>query len=565
MRQPLPRLVLLMLTLVFFGRVVLANQPDIELSTSELIFSGVRNVSNYTPEPVVVTNAGITALQITQLTLNGTHKSHYQLVSPPALPLTLGAGQSVTLQVRFKPTALQVLTARLDITNNDPDEGLVSVALYGLATPGLEGTNEPTFNNVVTTLGYKINVGGTGLILGTNPAPIGDEVAAPLFVKAGPGHVRIKPVARYSPDIQIPFGYYFSNGSTVIENEVAVIASKNVVNPPNHQRLLPVIVSGGNDRFNPHESPFGIYVLGLEGRKTYSEDFRNEDGPTLHAVRSYPLKDRQGNPLPNQYLVAFEDASNGDYQDYVFVLTNVQPYLGTPPTITPTFTSSPTLTPTNTPTATNTPTPSNTPTNTSTPTETYTPTPTFTPSNTPVGYVQVMDNTSFEEGGGSPKAPLNWQTANLSKDRVKCNNDVRTVSRSGNCAFIFRSSAREHSTIFQRHKLTALNVEPGDTLLFSAHTSAKNGATARFVVKIVYSTPGVAPDIWQQTIPVSEEYLETWTTLPVNGTVKKVVVRVIHTSKTGRIIIDDVTLGIIPEGMPVPRSTGDLIPLPPAQ
>ena len=42
-------------------------------------------------------------------------------------------------------------------------------------------------------------------------------------------------------------------------------------------------------------------------------------------MRVYPAKNRSGQLLANTYLVTFEDASNGDYQDYVFRLSNVKP------------------------------------------------------------------------------------------------------------------------------------------------------------------------------------------------------------------------------------------------
>jgi hypothetical protein len=44
-----------------------------------------------------------------------------------------------------------------------------------------------------------------------------------------------------------------------------------------------------------------------------------------HAVRIYALNDRNGTPVPNTYLIGFEEASNGDYQDYVFVVSNIIP------------------------------------------------------------------------------------------------------------------------------------------------------------------------------------------------------------------------------------------------
>jgi hypothetical protein len=43
----------------------------------------------------------------------------------------------------------------------------------------------------------------------------------------------------------------------------------------------------------------------------------------VHRIKSYPLKDATGTVVPQTYMVAVEEAANGDYQDYVFVLGNV--------------------------------------------------------------------------------------------------------------------------------------------------------------------------------------------------------------------------------------------------
>ena len=63
-------------------------------------------------------------------------------------------------------------------------------------------------------------------------------------------------------------------------------------------------------------------------RVNYTEDALNALQPTgvTHRTRIYPMADREGNPIENSYLIAFEDASNGDYQDYMFVIDNVLPY-----------------------------------------------------------------------------------------------------------------------------------------------------------------------------------------------------------------------------------------------
>src|SRR5205085_9105294 len=45
----------------------------------------------------------------------------------------------------------------------------------------------------------------------------------------------------------------------------------------------------------------------------------------VRATRIYPLKDKTGNRINNTYLLCFEEAKNGDYNDYVFVLKNIVP------------------------------------------------------------------------------------------------------------------------------------------------------------------------------------------------------------------------------------------------
>jgi hypothetical protein len=45
----------------------------------------------------------------------------------------------------------------------------------------------------------------------------------------------------------------------------------------------------------------------------------------VHACRTYPVRTADGELLGNQFLFCFEEAFNGDYQDYVFLVKNIQP------------------------------------------------------------------------------------------------------------------------------------------------------------------------------------------------------------------------------------------------
>jgi hypothetical protein len=293
----------------------------------EKIFSGVKGTTSAT-QAVVVSNSGSASLHLTSASLTGPNPSAFTLVSPPSLPRTLAPGQSVTFNVAFKPgQTVGALSAFLRLLSDAVDEPTLNVGLYGLSAKGEQGSNEPTLNNIVKTLGYDLNVGSTGLLLGTGPEPIGDEVLVPLFVKATTGPVTMTAVARYSPDDLLDLGFYTKNGGTPVRTKVLTIALHQ------EQKLNPSTVAGGTASFDPGEVTFGFYSgpTSYAERNTYTEDSLNPPpAPLRHAVRIYPLKNRAGQLVENSYLVCMEPAKNGDYQDYLFVVTNVKPPAGAP-------------------------------------------------------------------------------------------------------------------------------------------------------------------------------------------------------------------------------------------
>jgi hypothetical protein len=113
------------------------------------------------------------------------------------------------------------------------------------------------------------------------------------------------------------------------------------------EMVLPPLKTGSaGTTFDPGTTPFGIWTFtnqrsigGLtsagvpapnvgNGDYVYSEDALNIDGIDglhHHRLRVYPLKNRAGGLVPHSYLLGWEEASNADYQDYVFVLKNVSP------------------------------------------------------------------------------------------------------------------------------------------------------------------------------------------------------------------------------------------------
>jgi hypothetical protein len=198
---------------------------------------------------------------------------------------------------------------------------------------------------ILTVLGYKLNVGlaqnnanpNTGTVQQLPKVEAGtDEIAAPLFRKAATGgNVTLLPVARFSPKGPMPFGWY-PMGSPTTHNMVATMASMADAQTSDKARMVLSPITGSTT-FDPGAATFGIWVYtdqmsqlydtggtASNGDYSYSEDAPNSPSG-VHRTKVYPLKDAAGTAVAGSYLIAVEEAGNGDYQDYVFVLSNVTP------------------------------------------------------------------------------------------------------------------------------------------------------------------------------------------------------------------------------------------------
>ncbi|WPR77524.1 PKD domain-containing protein [Algoriphagus sp. NG3] len=278
--------------------------------------------------PVTITNDSEESIEIIGISFRGGAANDFSATGTTAI--VLAPGQSTTYNVTYAPalnnTNLGYHAAELVLNLANAEASEFAVGLYALKKNGFEGGNEPPLQAVVNTLGIGINVGWTSLADGVQPVLKGEEVLVQQWIKAGPGQINITPVGRYSPAEALPFGWY-TNGSSIVRNQVGVLAADIF----NAQTLFPEIAEG-DDFFDPGSAVFGIYVTSNSfQRSNYTEDALNltsggTGGVVARRVRTYPMKDRAGNLIENSYLVNFEDASNGDYQDYMFILDNVIPY-----------------------------------------------------------------------------------------------------------------------------------------------------------------------------------------------------------------------------------------------
>ena len=233
--------------------------------------------------------------------------------------------KSGKIKVAFAPTVdfIGIAKAQVQIKNS-LDRAIININLTGLSAKGLEGENEPPLSRIIDALGYRVNIGWINLDNHSRPELLGEEVSSSVFKKAGTGKVELIPVARYSPDFEVPFGYYINRKHGPLLLQAGVLAKSGIYTE--HQALFPAI-SSGNVSVDPGEDTFGFYAKGLS-HIGYSEDVWNMlfyPACAVRAARIYPLKDKTGRPLRNSYLVCFEEAKNGDYNDYVFIAKNITP------------------------------------------------------------------------------------------------------------------------------------------------------------------------------------------------------------------------------------------------
>ena len=336
------------------------------------VITGVRGVSGAATLGIDYLNAAATATSVTSAAFGSveqvsttftpsTQDAHatpltpsaplFQVTSPKTFPASVAAGAmfSVGAQLATASAGLPaapaqdsgatVLSAMLTL---DTAAGQVQTPVYALVLT--QALWEPTLGEILFTLGYKMNVGkaqnnanpnrgGTpqqlpGVESGT------DEIAAPLFVKAGSGSVTLVPVARFSPMGPDPFGWYPS-GAPTTRNVVGTMAMVTDPQTSNKARMVQPPLASGGTTFDPGTQTFGIWVYTDEatqkydtgtaayGDYDYTQDALNSPA-NVHRFKVYPLKDGTGAAVADSFLLACEEAANGDYQDYVFVLRNAK-------------------------------------------------------------------------------------------------------------------------------------------------------------------------------------------------------------------------------------------------
>jgi len=158
------------------GTGVAAGSPQLTVSPSLLPFGNVAIGSSATL-PVTLTSTGSTAVTINSVAIGGTGFT----VSGATFPLTLNSKQSVTLQVKFAPTAANAASGTLTISNSSTN-GTATVSMTGTGTVGPQLTVSPT------SLSFgEVNVGSNATLGVTLTSSGGSAVTVNSATLSGSG------------------------------------------------------------------------------------------------------------------------------------------------------------------------------------------------------------------------------------------------------------------------------------------------------------------------------------------------------------------------------------------
>jgi hypothetical protein len=303
----------ILFAIIFFGEIAGINAQSNTPAKKRFVFSAIKGTISKPDSlqlPASVTSVKLTGGDIASFKISKGQKGKLVILFTPATGLT------------------GITSARIEAKNSS-GKVISAIDLTGLSTNGLEGENEAPLSVIIEALGYKANTGWTSLANHARPELQGEEIASSLFRKAGNGKVEIIPVARYSPDFELPFGYYTDSDAMPIKHQVGVLAKAGKY--PEHQTLFPAIATGSKT-FDPGNNDFGFYATS-PSHSAWSEDVWNMlffPANAVRATRIYPLKNADGKVLQDTYLVCFEEAKNGDYNDYVFLVKNIAPVVKDP-------------------------------------------------------------------------------------------------------------------------------------------------------------------------------------------------------------------------------------------
>jgi fibronectin type 3 domain-containing protein/regulation of enolase protein 1 (concanavalin A-like superfamily) len=319
----------------------------LSLSGTQLVFNAVQNSSASPVETLTLTDTGSSSLTLGSgaFSIANDPKSSTQdaarftLTNKTSAPATLSPGQSFTLDLDYSASAIGINSAFLNIATNDPANPTQSVALRGIGTKGLGGTNQPSLATILQAYniptyvgeGYDDDNAATDSIYPNPPDASSQEVNLQRLVKAGPGPVSINVLASFTAS---GFSKSYVLG-TYAPGDPSDLSQLFYTNSTENQTTY--VHPQGSTTFDPGSNAFGFYFISnvqTPGRVGYSEDFLNLwDTTDARKFRFFPMETPTGTIVPNTYIMTSTEwnAPIGyDFTNIVAIVSNVKAAPGAP-------------------------------------------------------------------------------------------------------------------------------------------------------------------------------------------------------------------------------------------
>lgn len=303
-----------------------------------------------------IRNTGNQPLTISQMTLSS---ADFVFVSGNG-PTTIAAGGYKDVVVKFVYNAggsgNTLRTATLAIASNDSDEPTKNITLSGLwqshSENGANGVSaEPTAQKIIDALGYKVKLTNAAGSIDTKGVRtrVGEEVLSEAWTRADPlKAVGVTQLAAYHrqnlyPDDNNP-SILYATKSTISWYDKTVLGTDG---KPKTTKILTHLQEDGQTLFprldgttaNQAASAsflpktgqsFNFKVDKIWGDDVYNTP--NDANNPGHGARFYAAKDQNGKIIPDTYILALDfvtvSYANYDYQDNIYIITNLKPVDG---------------------------------------------------------------------------------------------------------------------------------------------------------------------------------------------------------------------------------------------
>ncbi len=319
----------------------------LSLSGTQLVFNAVENSSASPTETLTLTDTGTSPLTLGSgaFTLANDpstatkDSARFSLLNSASAPSTLSPGQTFTLDLNYKAIGIGINSAFLDIATNDSVNPTQAVALRGIGTKGLGGTNQPSLATILQAYhiptyvgeGYEDANAATDSTYPNPPDASSQEVVLQRMVKAGAGPVTIDVLASFTASgfsKSYVLGTYTPGDPTGLNQLFYTTSTENQTTYVQPQ---------GATTFDPGGSEFGFYFISnvqVAGRVGYSEDALNTwDTTNPRKFRFFPMETPTGTIVPNTYIMTSTEwnaPSGYDFTNIVAIVSNIKAAPGAP-------------------------------------------------------------------------------------------------------------------------------------------------------------------------------------------------------------------------------------------